>query len=75
MNNGTSERYEPSLNLWTSGKAPEGDVSEARGCAAAATLQGFLYVVGGKSKSEYGKRLSTVQKYNPDTNIWQEVPH
>ena len=73
MNNSTSERYEPSLNLWTSGKAPEGDVSEARGCAAAATLQGFLYVVGGKSKSEYGKRLSTVQKYNPDTNIWQEV--
>ena len=69
----TSERYEPSLNLWTTGKAPESDVSEARGCSAAATLQGFLYVVGGKSKSNDGKRLSTVQKYNPDTNIWQEV--
>ena len=69
----TSERYEPSLNLWTSGKAPESDVSEVRGCSAAATLQGFLYVVGGKSKSNDGKRLSTVQKYNPDTNIWQDV--
>ena len=73
VSSGTSERYEPSLDLWTSGKAPEGDVSEVRGCAAAATLQGFLYVVGGKSKSNDGKRLSTVQKYNPDTNIWQDV--
>ena len=69
----TSERYEPSLNLWTSGKAPESDVSETRGCSAAATLQGFLYVVGGKSESDDFKRLSTVQKYNPDTNVWQEV--
>ena len=69
----TSERYEPSLNLWTSGKAPESDVSEVKGCSAAATLQGFLYVVGGKSISNDGKRLSTVQKYNPDTNIWQDV--
>ena len=69
----TSERYEPSLNLWTSGKAPESDVSEAKGCSAAATLQGFLYVVGGKSKSNSSERLSTVQKYNPDTNIWQDV--
>ena len=73
LHSSTSERYEPSLNLWTSGKAPESDVSEARGCSAAATLQGFLYVVGGKSESDDVKRLSTVQKYNPDTNVWQEV--
>ncbi|KAL9972263.1 hypothetical protein ACROYT_G018542 [Oculina patagonica] len=69
VNSSTYSRYEPSLNLWTSGKAPESDVSG--GCAAAVTLQGFLYVIGGKDKDE--KRLSTVQKFNPDTHIWQDV--
>ena len=70
VNSGSSaKRYEPSLNLWTLGKGPERDVSG--GCAAVVTLQGFLYVIGGKDK--YDNRSSMVQKYNPDTNLWQEV--
>ena len=68
-NRNTVDRYEPSLNLWTSEKVPESDVSGR--CAAAVTLQGYLYLVGGKNK--YETRLSTVQKYNPDTNVWQDV--
>ncbi|KAL9951326.1 hypothetical protein ACROYT_G043970 [Oculina patagonica] len=63
----TAEFYDPSHNLWTPTKPPE--VVEC--CAGTATLQGFLYVVGGKDKN--GEQLSTVQKYNPDTNQWQEV--
>lgn len=62
-----AERYEPSLNLWTSIKAP-GIVKQQAG---AVTLQGFLYIVGGKDNNS--ERISTVQKYNPDTNQWQEV--
>ena len=62
-----TERYEPSLNLWVSTKAP-GIVNQ---CAGAASLKGFLYVVGGKDNNS--ERISTVQKYNPDTNQWQEV--
>jgi len=32
----------------------------------------LLYVIGGVEQ-EANNRLSTVQRYNPDTNLWQEV--
>ena len=62
-----AERYEPSLNLWTSAKAPK----IVNKHAGAASLQGFLYIVGGKDNDS--ERISAVQKYNPDTHKWQEV--
>ena len=33
-------------------------------------FQGFLYVISGKEGQEC---VSSVHKYNPDTNLWQEV--
>ena len=30
-----------------------------------------MYVIGGRDKDE--KEIGTVQKYNPETNLWQEV--
>ena len=39
--------------------------------AAAVTFQGVLYVVGGEDHIE--RKLSTVQRYLPDMNRWQEV--
>ena len=62
-----AECYQPSHNLWTPAKAPE----TVSNFSAAVTLQGFLYVVGGKGNN--GTYCSTVQKYNPDTKRWQEV--
>ena len=62
-----AERYEPSLNLWVAVKVP----GIVKNFISAVTLQGSLYVVGGKDSNN--KRVSTVQKYNPDTNQWQEV--
>ena len=62
-----AERYELSLNLRARTKAPE-MVEES---SAAVTLQGLLYVIGGRDKTK--KRISTVQRFNPEMNLWQEV--
>ena len=62
-----AERYDPSINLWVDAKAPESAFFQF----AAVTLQGFLYVVGGKRMNN--NRVSTVERYNPDTNLWQKV--
>ena len=64
------ECFQPSFNIWAGVRAPE-----ALSCfsqSAAITLQGCLYVIGGKDKKS--KLQSTVQRYNPDTNLWQDVP-
>ena len=58
ISNAECYMYDPSHNQWTSTKAPEG----VELFTAAATLQGFLYVV-----------CREVLKYNPETNQWQEV--
>ena len=60
------ECFEPTHNRWVPAKAP-GIVEKS----ATASLQGFLYIVGGLDNSN--EPISTVQKYNPDTNQWQEV--
>ena len=62
----TVECFDPLLKTWSSSIT-----SQRVNFATAVTFQGFLYVVGGMDSSE--RRLSTVKRYNPDTNLWQEV--
>ena len=38
---------------------------------AVVTFQGLLYVIGGQD--QYEKEISTVQTYNPETNLWKKV--
>ena len=62
------ERFDPVINSW----APlmcYSSVMSHRG-AAVVNFQGFLYVIGGEEDEE---AVSSVHKYNPDTNLWQEV--
>ncbi len=63
----TVERYDPSGNSW----APVKSLAEAATyeLPAVVTFQGFLYVVGGWNEEDTDR----VHKYNPDTNLWQEV--
>ena len=63
----SAEYFDPSSNTWT----PLMSFSQQIKLAAAVTFQGILYVVGGELVSE--RKLSTVQRYHPDTNRWQEV--
>ena len=63
-----AERYDPSVNQWAPTNAPDGVIERS----VAVTLQGFLYVVGGRDKNN--NQVSTVQRYNPDTNVWKIVP-
>ena len=62
-----AERYEPSLNKWFQVNPPANVAS----FFAVATLQGFIYILGGKDSQNTSR--DSVQKYNPDTNMWQEV--
>ena len=39
--------------------------------AAVVTFKGLLYVIGGEDKNNVN--LSTVQRYNPEINLWQNV--
>ena len=61
------ECFEPTHNQWVPAKAP-GIVKNG---TAAASLQGFLYIVGGFDESN--NPITSVQKYNPDTNQWQDI--
>ena len=66
--NSVVECFEPTYNEWVPTKDP-GIVTNG---TAAASLQGFLYIVGGFDNST--NPITSVQKYNPDTNQWQDVP-
>jgi len=46
-----------------------GSVSARRGGA----LNGKLYAVGGFNRDDGGVRLSSVERYDPATNAWEEV--
>ena len=63
------DRYDPSGNSWT----PVQSYNDARACKVAAivSFQGFLFVIGGKNENGVN---GNVHKYNPETNMWQEVP-
>jgi len=63
-----AERYDPSINTWSS---LDSFKQEVKFCAVV-TFQGLLYVVGGMEQKE-NNLLNTVQRYNPDTNLWQVV--
>ena len=63
-----AERYDPSINTWS---PLESFKQNVKWCTVV-TFQGLVYVMGGTEKTET-KCLSTVQRYNPDTNLWQVV--
>ena len=63
------ERYDPFSNSWAS-LMYNRDV-DTYGRPALVNFQGSLFVVGGiTSKNQV---VNKVQKYNPDTDLWQEV--
>lgn len=63
-----AEFYDPSLNRWFSLKSFKKMIK----FCTVSSLQGFLYVIGGVD--EEGNFLSSVQRYNPDKDFWQEMP-
>ena len=62
-----AEYYLPLLNTWSPLKSFQQTIK----FCTVVTFQGLLYVIGGMDKD--GNRLSTVQRYNPDANTWQQV--
>ncbi|XP_020626712.1 kelch-like protein diablo [Orbicella faveolata] len=63
-----AEHYDPSVNTWF----PLGSFKQRVKWCTVVTFQGLLYVMGGVEQKE-NKLLNTVQRYNPDTNLWQVV--
>ena len=63
-----AERYDPSVNTWS----PLDSFNQRVKWCSVVTFQGLLYVLGGVEQKE-NKYLSTVQRYNPDTKLWQKV--
>lgn len=67
----TIETYDPITNTWsTTTPLPEG-----RHHAGIASLDGFLYIIGGFAKSllSVWHAVPTVYQYNPATNKWREL--
>ena len=65
-----AERYDPAANTWS---PLESFKQRIRFCTVV-TFQGLLYVIGGvKHEENKVKRVSTVQRYNPATDLWQVV--
>ena len=62
-----AEYYYPLENTWFPLKSFQ---QKIKYCTVV-TFQGLLYVIGGVD--EDSNRLNTVQRYNPDTSLWQEV--
>ena len=62
------ERFDPVINSWAPLMCYSGLMSNH--LTTVVNFQGFLYVVGGEEDEE---AVSSVHKYNPDTNLWQEV--
>lgn len=63
-----AERYDPSINTWS----PFDSFKQRVEFCTVVTFQGLLYVLHGVEQKE-NEHLSKVQKYNPYTNLWQEV--
>ena len=62
------ECYDPSQDSWSAQKSTQ----QIFRFSSVVTFLGFLYVIGGVD--EHSNWLGTVKRYNPDTNMWQEVP-
>ena len=63
------DRFDPVVNSWAPVMCYSGLTSH-QDAAAVVNFQGFLYVIGGYKGVE---TVSCVHKYNPETNLWQEV--
>src|SRR6266446_8781926 len=67
------ERYDPVLDAWTT-LAP---MNAARAGAAAAVIDDGIFVIGGRQSTNGpcsgGPYLTTVEKYDIDTNTWSTV--
>ena len=63
------ERYDPFSNSWVSLMSNTGVDTYKN--PALVNFQGSLFVVGGKTSEN--QVVNKVQKYNPDTDLWQEV--
>ena len=63
-----AEHYYPLFDTWS----PLKSFQQRLAYCTVVTFQGLLYVNGGVD--EDGNRLSTVQRYNPDTNLWKVMP-
>ncbi|XP_078371889.1 kelch-like protein 40 isoform X2 [Oculina patagonica] len=64
-------RYDPSVNCWAPVKSLAGAI--LHGLAAVTNFQGVLYIIGGTTDEDESEGTNTVRKYNPDTNLVQEV--
>ena len=62
------ERFDPVINSWAPLMCYSGLMSNH--LTTVVNFQGFLYVIGGEEDEE---AVSSVHKYNPDANLWQEV--
>ncbi|XP_078372070.1 kelch-like protein 21 [Oculina patagonica] len=65
----TVERYDPLVDSWAAVKSFAGEKLYSH--TAVVSFQGFLYVIGGRGNT--GVHTDCVHRYNPDTNLWQEV--
>ena len=67
------EAYDPSGNTWMA-LAPLGTPRDNPACAS---LDGLLYVFGGRTRlsdgTEVEPRLTTVEVYDPLTNMWSDL--
>ncbi len=67
------QRYDPVLDVWT----PLASMNTARAGAAAAVIDDGIFVIGGRQSTggpcSGGPYLTTVEKYDIDTNTWSTV--
>src|SRR5216684_3674923 len=67
------QRYDPVLDVWT----PLTSMNTARAGAAAAVIDDGIFVIGGRQSTggpcSGGPYLTTVEKYDIDTNTWSTV--
>ena len=63
------EQYNPLENSWMPVKSCSSTI--VLQFASVVNFQGYLYVIGGKKDGEQAS--SSVHKYNPVTNVWEEV--
>lgn len=75
LDTGEHDIFDPSTNQWTKGAA----AITARNSAAAAVIDGLIYVVGGRKNviqedgGQLQQNLGTLEVYDPKKNIWETL--